>query len=308
MKAVQEGYRHSHNYNLNTDNSEKNTRRVIVLTLIMMTAEISGGLMFGSMSLLADGWHMGTHAAALGITAFAYYYARKHATSERFSFGTGKVGVLGGFASAIGLLCVSALMIIESIHRFINPIDIHYKEAILVAVVGLVVNVASAFLLHGGGGHHHHGSDHACTGHHDHHHDHNLKAAYLHVLADALTSVLAIIALIVGNYLGWAFLDPAIGVIGGVVIAKWSYGLIKDTSSILLDSNAQRELCDNVVKIIEADSDDRVTDLHIWNISDHSMAVILSILTPTSKTSDEYKKQLEKYHHFKHITVEVNPI
>lgn len=213
---------HEHDFLHGQEHGERRVYMVLFLTIVTMAVEIVAGFVFNSMALTADGWHMGTHAAAFGITIFAYRYARRHAKNPRFSFGTGKVGVLGGFASAVALGVVALLMAVESIHRMIEPREIRFTEAIWVAVIGLVVNLVSAFLLKGEH-HHHHGHDHE---HHHHREDHNLKAAYFHVLADAMTSVAAIIALVFGRMFGWTILDPVMGVVGSLVIARWAFGLL----------------------------------------------------------------------------------
>jgi cation diffusion facilitator family transporter len=229
--------RWQHHHTFGTDErkgAERRTWWVIGLTATMMTVEIAAGMIFGSMALLADGWHMGTHAAALGITVFAYVYARRHADNPRYSFGTGKVGALGGFASAVGLAVVALLVFGESVVRVASPVAIRFDEAIAVAVIGLVVNLASAFILRDHHEHGHGAGEH--DEHHHDHHDHNLRGAYLHVMADAMTSVLAIVALIAGRQLGWVWMDPAMGIVGSIVIARWSYGLLRDTSGVLLDA------------------------------------------------------------------------
>ncbi len=305
----------------NHAHNEKKTRLVIILTVIMMVAEIAGGIAFNSMALLADGWHMATHAGALGIAAFAYYYARKHVHDARFTFGTGKVTTLGGFASAIVLGIVSLMIGFESFVRLMNPLEIDFTEAMIVAVIGLAVNIASAFLLHDNG-HHHHGdhhghSHHDCGHHHNHshqHHDHNhhhgtedlnLKAAYMHVIADALTSVLAILALIFGQYLGWIWLDAAVGVLGAFMIARWAYQLIGQTSHVLLDRLPDESLYDLITKTISQNEGDQITDLHIWAIAPGRYSMIMGITTKTAITAAEYKKKLADLSVFEHITVEI---
>ena len=236
---------------------ERNTWKVISLTLVMMVIEIVAGLLFGSMALLADGFHMATHTFALGITAIAYYYSRKHAHDRRYSFGTGKIGVLGGFTSAIFLALISFAMIFESSIRLVTPISIRFNEAIFVAVIGLAVNLVSAYLLHGSGADHHH-SEHE----HNECHDHNLRAAYLHVIADALTSLLAIVALITGKYFGWIWMDPIMGIVGAIVILKWAYNLVTQTGKILLDYNVDKSFMTKIKVILESDSDTRISDIH----------------------------------------------
>jgi len=291
-------WEHSHRFNIEDDHAERNTRRVILLTLVMMIIEITAGYIFGSMALLADGWHMGTHAAALGITAFAYYYARKHSENPSYSFGTGKVGVLGGFGSAVVLAVIALLMGVESVQRLFSPVNIRFNEAIAVAVVGLAVNLISAYLLRG---RHHHSHQHGSG------HDHNLRAAYLHVLADALTSLLAIVALITGKAFGWVWMDPIMGIVGALIISRWSYGLLIDTGKVLLDRDVNAEAVEEIRSIVESDSDNRVADLHVWRVGSHHLAAIISIVTHFPKPPDHYKKLLADHHEMAHITFEVNP-
>ena len=283
---------------------ERRVYMVLALTIITMVVEIVAGLVFNSMALTADGWHMGTHAAAFGITIFAYRYARRNANNPRFSFGTGKVSVLGGFASAIALGVVALLMAVESVHRILEPQEIRFNEAIMVAVVGLIVNLASAFLLKEDH-HHHHGHDH---GHdHEHHHaeDHNLKAAYFHVLADALTSVAALVALTLGRLYGWSILDPIMGVVGSLVISRWAFGLLRDTSAILLDGSVEPELCEQIRTAAESEGD-QVTDLHVWAVAPGHHAVILAVASQSRRTPEEIKARLDKIGHLIHINVEVH--
>lgn len=289
---------HNHDFHHGHEQGERRTLQVLALTVITMFVEIIAGFAFNSMALTADGWHMGTHAAAFGITIFAYRYARKHARNPRFSFGTGKVSVLGGFASAVGLAVVALLMSVESIHRLVEPQDIQFNEAIGVAVLGLIVNLVSAFLLKGADHHHGHG--------HDHHHDHNLKAAYLHVLADALTSVTAIIALSFGRIFGWVVLDPIMGIVGSLVIAKWALGLLKETSGILLDGSVEPAICESIRAAVEADPACRIDDLHVWAVAPEHLAVILSVQASASRTPDAVKALLADIPHLAHVTVEVH--
>ncbi len=291
-------WQHSHHFHVEDTHGERNTRYVIALTVTMMVFEITAGWVFGSMALLADGWHMGTHAAALSITVFAYWYARRHKDNPRYSFGTGKVGVLGGFASAIALAIVALIMALESIQRFFAPVEIQFNEAIGVAVVGLIVNLVSAYMLHGGRGHHHPGHDH-------HHEDHNLRAAYLHVVADALTSLLAIIALTLGKWAGWVWMDPMMGIVGAILITRWSYGLIKDTAGILLDSADDDDIA-AIKKTIEADADNRITDLHMWQVGSNRYATIISVVTHFPKPPEHYKELLKDFQQLEHISIEVN--
>ncbi|MGD9289323.1 MAG: CDF family Co(II)/Ni(II) efflux transporter DmeF [Desulfobacterales bacterium] len=293
-------WQHSHHFNTDDAHGERNTKRVIFLTLFMMVIEISAGYLFGSMALLADGWHMGTHAVALGITVSAYYFARRHSDNPNYSFGTGKVGVLGGFASAVVLAVIALLMGAEAIKRLISPLPIHFNEAIVVAVLGLIVNVVSAYLLKGK---HHHGHEHASN---KIHRDHNLRAAYLHVLADALTSLLAIFALTAGKALGWIWMDPIMGVVGALIITKWSYGLLVDTGKVLLDRDVNQEAIFEIKSIIESDSDNRISDIHVWRVGPHHLSVIISIVTHFPKSPEYYKNLLTAYDEITHVTVEVN--
>lgn len=292
-----EAWQHDHHFHVHSEESEHNTWRVIWLTIVMMVIEIGAGLLYGSMALLADGWHMGTHAAALGITVFAYRYARLHEYDQCYTFGTGKVSALGGFTSAIVLVIVAILMLIESLHRVFSPVVIHFNEAILVALVGLVVNLVSAMLLQ----HHDHHDE-----HHYHHTDQNLRAAYLHVITDALTSLLAIVALIAGKAFGWVWMDPVMGIVGAVIIARWSYGLLRDTSQILLDNGGNVTLLNKIRHTIETQSTGEVADLHLWQMNSQQFALILSVVTHTPQSPEYYKNLLASFTELQHITVEVN--
>lgn len=292
-------WQHEHTFGTDTQTrAERKTWWVIGLTITMMAIEISAGLAFGSMALLADGWHMGTHAAALSVAVFAYIFARRRASDQRYSFGTGKVGALGGFASAVGLAVVALFVFGESIQRLISPAAIRFNEAIGVACVGLAVNLLSAFLLRDD---HHHD---ASTDHH--HHDHNLRGAYLHVLADAVTSVLAIAALIAGKFLGWIWMDALMGLIGSIVIARWSHGLLRDTGRVLLDAEVPDERRQAIQNTIESDMDNRVSDLHIWRVGPQHLAAIISVVTHAPRDPDHYKRLLHEYPDLVHVTVEVH--
>jgi cation diffusion facilitator family transporter len=276
---------------------EQSTLQVIILTVLMMVIEIVAGIVYGSMALLADGCHMGTHAAAISITLFTYRYARYHSHDPRYSFGTGKVGVLGGFASAILLAFIAVLVGVESLQRLFSPQQIQFNEALIVAVVGLVVNLVSAVLLQEDSHHETEGT---------HLHDHNLKAAYMHVLADALTSVLAIAALLIGKVYNWIWLDAVVGLLGAAVILRWSYDLLRDTSQILLDSSTSDKRLIAVRELLETQKDSRVLDLHIWQLNAHQCALIVSIETATPRSPDDYKALLSSFRELVHITVEVN--
>jgi cation diffusion facilitator family transporter len=284
---------------------EKRTRLVIALTGTMMVVEIVAGIWFGSMALLADGMHMASHAAALGISAAAYLYARKYAHDGRFSFGTGKVNGLAGFTSAIVLALFALSMAWQSIVRFFNPQPISFNQAILVAWIGLFVNLVSVWILNTGGSHSHH------EGHsgpqHDHvHTDHNLRAAYLHVLADAMTSIFAILALIGGKYLGLVWMDPLMGLVGAVLVWRWSIGLMRDTSRVLLDRQASGEMQAAIRASIECRDDNRVCDLHLWAIGPGISAAAISIVTSMPKSPDVYKELIPDHLGVVHATVEVH--
>jgi cation diffusion facilitator family transporter len=279
--------------------AERRTKIVVGLTVVMMVAEIAAGTVFNSMALLADGWHMSTHAGALSIAAFSYAFARQHADDPRFAFGTGKVGALGGFTSAIILCIVALLMVWESVSRLTVAQTIAFDEALWVAAIGLAVNLLSALILGG------HGQDHGHEHEHGHHHDHNLRAAYLHVVADALTSVLAIIALFLGKFLGWWWMDPMMGLVGAVVIANWSWGLMRRTGAVLLDHSDDPGLRDEVRAAIEDDGDARLADLHLWQVGPGHWGAIVSIVTHTPRDPAHYKGLLAKVHELSHITIEV---
>lgn len=262
-------WEHSHNFGIDSKLHENKVKLVFWLTTVIMVLEITAGTWSGSMALLADGWHMGTHSAAFLIAIFAYSYAKKHANNKDFSFGTGKVNSLGGFASAIALAIVALMMIIESVQRLIEPQSIHFNEAIVVAIIGLVVNVASVFILHDD--HHHHGEP-----HHHHDHDHNMKAAYFHVLADTLTSLLAIVALLVGKYIGLLWMDPLMGIVGAIVIFRWSYGLVKESSEVLLDKSVKKPTLDKISDALSK-KNTVINDIHVWKIATGHQAAILKV-------------------------------
>ena len=300
-------WQHAHHFQTGTEEAaERRTKIVVVLTVIMMVAEIAAGTVFNSMALLADGWHMSTHAGALGIAAFAYGFARRHADDPTFTFGTGKVGTLAAFTSAIVLAIVAVLMVWESANRLIAVQTIAFDEALWVAVIGLVVNLVCAVIL-GGHGHqddHAHAHDHG----HDHgHHDHNLRAAYVHVLADAFTSILAIAALLVGKYLGWWWMDPVMGFVGAAVIINWSWGLMGTAGAVLLDCSVDQNLRREVQTAIEGDSDNRLSDLHLWQVGPGHWGAILSIVTDVPRDPAYYKGLLAEVHELSHVTVEVHP-
>ena len=288
---------------------EARTLFVVALTATMMVIEIVTGLMYGSMALLADGLHMASHALALGIAVFAYVISRRSAKDRRYSFGVGKINSLAGFASAVLLMGFALLMVTESTSRLINPLAIAFDQALIVAAVGLVVNGASAWVLmstpqdhafsHGHSHDHHHGHEH-------HHHDHNLRAAYLHVLADALTSILAIAALLAGKYFGADWLDPAMGFVGAALVARWSWGLIRDSSAVLLDKDAGEGRSQAIRDSIEKDSTDRVTDLHLWRIGHGIFAAEIAIVSDDPATPAHYKSMIPSHLNVVHATVEVH--
>lgn len=303
-----EQWQHSHDFTGDYNQAEKNTKIVLILTAITMVVEIIAGVAFGSMALLADGWHMATHVAAFGIAVFAYQYARNNASNPKYTFGTGKVSVLGGFTSAVTLAVIALLMIIESFMRLLQPQTIRFNEAIDVAIIGLIVNLASALLLQGNH-HHSHSHDHHHEHDHDHHHDHgdyNLRAAYIHVLADALTSVLAIIALFAGKLFGWVWLDAIMGMVGAIVIAKWAYSLVRETSLVLLDGATDKAIKLAIIDAIEENSDNRVTDLHVWNLSQTHLAATISLVTHHPQQPEYYKNLLSHLPDLVHVLVEVN--
>ncbi|MGP1253173.1 MAG: CDF family Co(II)/Ni(II) efflux transporter DmeF [Kiloniellales bacterium] len=300
-------------------NQERNERRVwlvIALTTTMMVVEITAGHWFGSMALIADGWHMSTHAAAMLIAVLAYRYARKNSNNRAFTFGTGKVGDLAGFASAVILALIALLIGWESFQRLVEPVPISFNQAIMVAVIGLVVNLLSAWLLrddhhhhhHHGHSHGHHRHDHDYDHHHGHGQDNNLRAAYLHVLADALTSVLAIAALLVGRIYGWSWADPVMGIVGAIVISRWSWGLMKDSGGVLLDRVPEGGHIEAKVRKVVENGRDRITDLHIWQVGPGHYSVIASIASETPKTVAEYKVMLGHIDQVSHTTVEVHQV
>tara|TARA_R110001606_G_scaffold395664_1_gene568375 strand:+ start:60234 stop:61205 length:972 start_codon:yes stop_codon:yes gene_type:complete len=300
-----EQWQQDHDFSVQNEQGERRTFYVLILTAITMVIEIVAGSVYGSMALLADGWHMGTHVAAFLIAIFAYRYARKHAHNPAFSFGTGKVNALGGFSSAVALAVVALLILVESLQRIFEPHTIQFNEAIIVASIGLLVNIISAFLLKDDHSHSHHHADHDHDDHHEHH-DHNLRAAYAHVLADALTSVLAIIALIVGKYLGWTSFDPIMGIVGAIIITRWSYGLIKETSPLLLDASISEDYKGLITEAIENDADNQISDIHVWKIGANDYAAIISIVTHTPKIPEYYKALLSDFDKLSHITIEIN--
>src|SRR5213592_4314345 len=292
-------FRKAHDFVPDFSKAERRTRIVIGITALMMVLEITVGLMSHSMALLADGWHMSTHVIAFVITAVAYYLARRNAANARFSFGTGKIGVLGGCTSAVVLSIVALLMAGESVHRLFVPLEIHFNEAIGIACVGLLVNLGCALLL---ADRHHEDGDGSA-----HQHDLNLRAAYLHVLADAFTSVLAITALTGGKFFGWAWLDPVVGIVGSGVVFSWAYTLLRDTSGILLDRiPASSDLSDEIRRAVESDGDSLVTDLHVWQVGIGKYAAMVSIVAHEPKSCDSYRALLRRHEELVHVTIETH--
>lgn len=315
-------WRHDHSFGQDQRRpGERKTQLVIAITATMMIVEIAAGVLFGSMALLADGLHMASHAVALGINAYAYAYARRHARDASYSFGTGKVNTLGGFTGAVLLAVFALLMASESVQRLVVPVPIAFDQAILVAVLGLVVNGVSMLIL---GQHHHHDHDHdhdhdEADDAHDHHdhadahghdshaeHDHNLVSAYLHVLADALTSLLAIVALLAAKYFGLTWMDPLMGIVGAVLVARWSLGLLRATSAVLLDRSAAPDVCAAVREGIERVDGNRVVDLHVWCIGLNLHCVLLTVVSPVPRPPEHYKGLLPPGLHIVHATVEVH--
>lgn len=285
------------------DENAKRTLWVVALTVVMMVGEITAGYITGSMALLADGFHMATHAGALGIAAAAYGYAKRHASSQRYSFGTGKVGDLGGFASALILGMVSLIIAVESVMRLLQPTEVQFGTATLIAIAGLIVNIVSALLLGHG---HSHGHDHDGHEHVHHGHDNNLKSAYVHVIADALTSVLAIAALLAGRYLGWVWLDPVMGIVGAIVIARWAWTLMGVTSAVLLDKTDEH-VAEEIRELVERPGDATITDLHVWRLGPEAHAAIVSVIGESTASADSIRDRLKPVHEVSHLTVEFRP-
>ena len=289
---------HEHHFNQHLPMpGETRTRWVVCMTAGMMVVEIAAGIVFGSMALLADGLHMASHTTALGLSVFAYAFARRRAHDARFSFGTGKFNSLAGFASAVVLVLFALLMVIESVDRFMHPVPIAYNEAILVAVLGLIVNGVSVAMLRDRHSHHDGGGSHR--------HDHNLLAAYLHVLADALTSVLAIAALLAAKYVGLTWMDPLMGIVGGILVARWSWGLLRGTSRVLVDRQAPDSVLEKVREAIASESTS-VVDLHVWEIGPGYRAAILTVESDRPLTPPDVKAMIPDELGIAHVTVEVH--
>lgn len=308
--------RHSHQFDQGNPLAQKKILIATILTAVMMILEILGGWIFNSMALLADGWHMSSHMLALGLAYFAYRMARQYASDSRFSFGTWKIEILAGYSSAILLMVVALLMGIQSIERLFNPVTIHFNEAIPIAVVGLVINLVCAWLLHDGGHehHHHHSHDHHQDDHqhtHDHHHHHDLnqKAAFLHVVADAVTSVLAIIALFAAKYFSWNFLDALLGIIGALLVAKWSWGLIQETGKTLLDAEMGHPVVQEIKDVIAQLPQVEITDLHVCKVGKGKFSCILGLETSIADlTPDQVKRELSIHEEIVHASVEIHHI
>ncbi len=312
---------HSHTFDGGNRDAERGTRLVMVITAIMMVVEIAAGLWFNSMALLADGWHMSSHALAIGLSAFAYAAARRYASDRRFAFGAWKIEVLAAFASAVFLLCIAALMATGSVERLFSPQEIHYREALVVTALGLLVNLGCALILGGhahghghghahGHGHHHHDHD-----HHHGHHDINLRAAYVHVLADAATSVLAIVALAGGWWLGWAWLDPVMGLVGAALVGKWAIGLLRQSGTVLLDREMDHPVVEEVREVLAGLDHDgrpgeegiRVTDLHVWRVGRQHFACIVCLVThDATLTPQRVRQALSVHEELVHVTIEIS--
>ncbi|MFE8032454.1 CDF family Co(II)/Ni(II) efflux transporter DmeF [Thiohalocapsa marina] len=313
-----EHWQHTHVFDEGNPLAERNTRWVVWLTATVMMVEIAGGWIFNSMALLADGWHMSSHALALGLAVLAYAAARRYAHDPRFAFGTWKIEILGGYTSAMLLLGVAALMVFQSVERLLAPTPIHYDQAIGIAVLGLVVNLVCAWLLRDGQGHHHHhhapqpghGHEHQhdhWQGDHARHHDLNLRAAYLHVLTDALTSVLAIVALFGGKLWGAAWLDPVMGLVGATLVSVWAYGLLRDSGRVLIDAEMDTPLVDAVREIVtRLPVPARITDLHLWRVGRNKYACILSLVVSDPIEPGTVRQMLGQHPQLAHITVEIN--
>ena len=296
---------HAHQFDEGNPLAQKRILLATILTAAMMLLEVIGGWIYNSMALLADGWHMSSHMLALGLAYFAYRSARHYAQDSRFSFGTWKIEILAGYSSAILLMVVAIFMAFQSIERLLNPIDIHYNQAIPIAILGLVINLICAWLLHDDHHHHHHHHHHE---HGQHHHDLNQKAAFMHVVADAVTSVFAIIALFAAKYLGWSFLDALLGIIGSILVAKWAWGLIQETGKTLLDAEMDHPVVQEIREVIEEFSSVEITDLHVWKVGKGKFSCILALATNSSLNADQVREALSIHEEIVHISVEINPL
>jgi len=304
-------WRHQHTFNIEKKAIEKRTLIVVIITFVTMIAEIVFGWLSNSMALFADGWHMGTHAFALGISLLAYTLARKYAKDHRFTFGTWKIEILGAYTSAVVLGMVALIMVLTSLERIINPLAIQYNQALIVAVLGLVVNLICAFILDfqtDSHEHDHHHSEYTLAHSHPKHDDLNLKSAYLHVVADALTSILAIAALLGAKYFEWNWLDPFMGIVGAALIMRWAISLLKDTAGILLELAQEKDtpLMATIQTQIESDGDTKISDLHLWKVAQNKYACIVSLVTGNPCAVEEYKGRLDGIHELVHVTIEMN--
>lgn len=318
LDAYAQSRHHTHTFGQERPMAERNTRRAMFLTIAMMVVEIVGGWWFNSMAVLADGWHMSSHALALGLSAFAYWCARRYANDRRFAFGTWKIEILAGYTSAILLLGVAALMAVQSVERLINPGTIHYQQAIAIVGVGLAVNILCAWWLrdsHAPGHHgHDHGHQHSHDQHQGHHHGHshghdlNLRSAYLHVIADAATSVLAIIALVGGMYFGASWLDPIMGLVGAGLVSAWAIGLVRDAGRILLDAQMDNPVVEEIKDAIESgDVPARISDLHVWQVGQGKFACAAEVVTPSKQDAEYFRELLSIHEELVHVTIEVVP-
>jgi len=300
------GWRHTHAFDAGNAAGERRTWVVVAITAATMVAEIVAGWLTGSMALAADGWHMATHVVALSIAGIAYILARRWSADERFAFGTWKIEVLGSFSSALLLGVVALGMVIESTRRLVSPELIRYEPALVVAAIGLVVNLVCAWLLQEHDHHHDHNHDHDHDHHHDHHHDLNLRSAYLHVIADAFTSLLAIAALLAGLWAGWAWMDPLMGIAGAVVIAWWAKGLIAESARVLLDREMDAPVVRHLREAIESDGDAQICDLHVWRVGRAKHAAVVAIVAREPLSPDAYRQRLAGMSSLAHVSVEVN--
>ncbi|NYT64111.1 CDF family Co(II)/Ni(II) efflux transporter DmeF [Alcaligenaceae bacterium] len=296
---------HSHVFNEGNPLAQKNTTRAVILTTVMMVVEIVGGYTLNSMALLADGWHMSSHALALGLSVLAYVFSKRFAHDTRFAFGTWKIEVLAGYTSALLLVLVAGSMLFQSIERLLSPGPIYYDQAIVLAFIGLLVNIVCAWLLKDGHGHNHAHHGHGDHGHH--HQDINLRAAYVHVIADAATSVLAIIALIAGKFWGASWLDPVMGIVGAVLVAAWAYGLLRDSGRVLLDAEMNAPVVAEIREVIALSPvKASISDLHVWRVGKDKFACIVGLVTQVDVSPDYYRHQLSIHEELAHITIEIN--
>ena len=297
---------HTHHFDDGNPLAQKRILMATILTAVMMLLEVIGGWIFQSMALLADGWHMSSHMLALGLAYFAYRAARHYARDQRFSFGTWKIEILAGYSSAILLMVVAGFMAFHSIQRLFSPVQIHYNEAIPIAILGLLVNLICAWLLHDGHHHHHHHHHAHASEVHSHHHDLNQKAAFMHVVADAVTSIFAIIALIFGKYLGWDFLDAALGIVGSILVAKWALSLMQETGKTLLDAEMDHHVVDEIREVLAELPQTTLTDLHVWKVGKGKFSCILALETTVDLTADRVRAMLSIHEEIVHVSVEIN--